>query len=43
MSSDKKVRGAKLRFIGLEGVGRPIWLEDVTNDQLASAYERISL
>jgi 3-dehydroquinate synthase len=43
MSNDKKVRGAKLRFIGLEGVGRPIWLEDVTNDQLASAYERISL
>jgi 3-dehydroquinate synthase len=43
MSSDKKVRGANLRFIGLEGVANPIWLENVTNDQLASAYERICL
>ncbi len=42
MSSDKKARGASLRFIGLEGVAKPIWLENVTNDQLASAYERIS-
>lgn len=43
MSSDKKVRGSNLRFIGLEGVAKPIWLEDVTNDELARAYERISL
>ena len=42
MASDKKTRGAKLRFIGLETVGKPIWLEDVTADQLATAYERIS-
>ncbi|TSA21240.1 MAG: 3-dehydroquinate synthase [Actinomycetales bacterium] len=43
MSSDKKARGANLRFIGLEGVAKPIWLENVTGDELADAYERISL
>lgn len=42
MSSDKKARGTNLRFIGLEDIAKPIWLENVTNDQLASAYERIS-
>lgn len=42
MGSDKKTRGSNLRFIGLEGLGKPIWLEDVTTDQLTNAYERIS-
>jgi len=42
MGSDKKTRGAKLRFIGLSEVGKPVWLEDVTEGQIRSAYERIS-
>ena len=43
IAGDKKSRGSELRFIGLEGIGKPIWLEEVTRDQIATAYERISI
>jgi len=43
MSGDKKSRGGALRFIGIEDIGKPIWMEAVTSDQIAEAYERISL
>ncbi len=42
MAGDKKSRGMQLRFIGLEEIGKPIWLEAVTSDQIATAYGRIS-
>ena len=42
MAGDKKSRGTSLRFIGLESVGKPVWLEAVTSDQIAEAYGRIS-
>lgn len=43
MAGDKKSRGSALRFIGLEDIGKPIWLEAVTSDQIATAYGRISI
>jgi len=42
MAGDKKSRGSNLRFIGITKVGEPIWLESVSSDQLAQAYERIT-
>ena len=42
MASDKKSRGSSLRFIGISDIAKPIWLEQVTSDQIAAAYERIS-
>ena len=42
MASDKKSRGSSLRFIGISDVAKPIWLEQVTSEQIAAAYERIS-
>ena len=42
MASDKKSRGATLRFIGISDIGKPIWLENVTTDQISVAYERIA-
>jgi len=41
MAGDKKSRGTSVRFIGLESVGNPVWLEAVTSDQIAEAYGRI--
>jgi hypothetical protein len=35
----KKINGG---FIGLEDIGKPIWLEAVTSDQITEAYGRIS-
>jgi len=43
MASDKKARGAAIRFIGISNIGEPVWLEEVTADQIATAYERIAL
>jgi 3-dehydroquinate synthase len=43
MASDKKSRGAALRFIGISDIGKPVWLENVTTDQISTAYERIAL
>jgi 3-dehydroquinate synthase len=42
MRSDKKARGSSLRFIGLNGIASPHWLEDVTSDVLERTYERIA-
>lgn len=42
MASDKKSRGAALRFIGISDIGKPVWLENVTIDEVTKAYERIS-
>jgi 3-dehydroquinate synthase len=42
MAGDKKSRGSSLRFIGLEDVAKPIWLESITSDQIREAYGRIS-
>ena len=42
MASDKKSRGAALRFIGISDIGKPVWLENVTPDQILMAYERIA-
>lgn len=43
MWGDKKTRGSQLRFIGIEDISRPVWLETVTVEQARSIYERISL
>jgi len=42
MASDKKSRGAALRFIGIRDIGKPVWLENVTIGQISMAYERIA-
>ena len=41
MGGDKKSRGNQIRFIGLKNIGEPIWLEELTSDQMRLAYERI--
>jgi len=43
MASDKKSRGDTIRFIGISDIAKPVWLETVTADQIAAAYERIAL
>ena len=43
MASDKKARGNSIRFIGISDIAKPVWLETVTADQIAAAYERIAL
>ena len=43
MASDKKARGNTIRFIGISDIAKPVWLETVTADQIAAAYERIAL
>ena len=42
MRGDKKSRGSRIRFIGLAKAGEPIWLEEISENQLIAAYERIS-
>jgi 3-dehydroquinate synthase len=42
MQADKKVKAGRIRFIGLSGVGKPIWLEEVSKADIAKAYERIT-
>jgi 3-dehydroquinate synthase len=42
MRGDKKSRGDQMRFIGLESLGNPVWLEEVTIDQITAAYGKIS-
>ena len=41
MHRDKKARGNKLRFVVLEGVGKPIHLEDPPADAVEEAFHRI--
>jgi 3-dehydroquinate synthase len=42
MRIDKKARGARLRFVVLEGVGRPIVVDDPDPDALAAAYTEVA-
>jgi 3-dehydroquinate synthase len=42
MLVDKKVKNGRLRFIGLDGVCKPVWLEEVSKADIAKAYERIA-
>lgn len=42
MSVDKKARGSRLRFIGLEDLGRPVLIETPDEDVLADCYRRLS-
>ncbi|AKV56060.1 3-dehydroquinate synthase [Bifidobacterium actinocoloniiforme DSM 22766] len=41
MRRDKKARGDRLRFVILEGVGRPVHLDDPPEQALREAFERI--
>jgi 3-dehydroquinate synthase len=43
MRIDKKARGARLRFVVLEGVGRPIVVDDPDRDALAAAYTEVAI
>ncbi|MCL1801158.1 MAG: 3-dehydroquinate synthase, partial [Promicromonosporaceae bacterium] len=43
MHRDKKARGAKLRFITLDGIAQPTRLEAPTEAQLTVAFSRLSL
>jgi 3-dehydroquinate synthase len=42
MRVDKKARGSQLRFVVLEGIGRPAILADPPDDLLRAAYEHLS-
>ena len=42
LSTDKKVKQSKLRFIGISKIGKPVWFEDVSPTHLAKVYERIN-
>ncbi len=42
MRVDKKARGARLRFVVLNGLARPSIMDGPTDDQLAAAYEEVS-
>jgi 3-dehydroquinate synthase len=42
MRVDKKARGNRLRFIVLEGLGRPIALDDPDPAMLEAAYSEVS-
>jgi 3-dehydroquinate synthase len=42
MRVDKKARGTTLRFVVLDGIGRPGRLEGPTDELLAAAFERIA-
>lgn len=43
MQGDKKSRANKVRFIGIKKPGKVVWLEDITEAEIAMAYERIAL
>ena len=43
MSLDKKNRGAGIRFVVLTGVGNTTRIDDVNDDEIFKAYERISV
>jgi 3-dehydroquinate synthase len=42
MAVDKKSRGARLRFVVLEGPARPAILDDPPEDLMARAYEELA-
>ncbi len=39
---DKKVRGKSVRFVALSGIGKTVRLEDLTESELSTVYEKIS-
>lgn len=39
---DKKVKGSRLRFVGISKIGKPVWFEDVSTNQVSKVYERIT-
>jgi 3-dehydroquinate synthetase len=41
MAVDKKSRGSRLRFVILEGVGRPVILDDPPEALLRDAYREV--
>jgi 3-dehydroquinate synthase len=42
MGVDKKVRGGRLRFVVLDGLGKPRVLDDPDSDLLESAYAEVA-
>jgi 3-dehydroquinate synthase len=42
MAVDKKSRGARMRFVVLEGPARPVILDDPPEDLMARAYEEVA-
>lgn len=42
LTKDKKVKGSRVRFIGITKIGKPIWLEDLSTSQLSKVYEIIA-
>jgi 3-dehydroquinate synthase len=42
MSVDKKARGARLRFVVLDGIGTPVILDNPAEDLLEQAYQEVS-
>jgi 3-dehydroquinate synthase len=42
MAVDKKARGAALRFVVLEGLGRPAILADPSEELLEKAYQEVT-
>ena len=41
MQGDKKARSGELRFVSIEGYGKPLWLESVPAEIAQRSYERI--
>jgi 3-dehydroquinate synthase len=42
MAVDKKTRGARMRFVVLDGPARPAILDDPPEDLMARAYEKLA-
>lgn len=42
MQADKKVKDGRIRFIGLDDIAKPVWLEKVSKADITKAYERIA-
>lgn len=42
MLGDKKARSSALRFIGIDQIAHPVWLESVPTETAQSVYERIA-
>jgi 3-dehydroquinate synthase len=42
MAVDKKTRGARMRFVVLDGPARPAILDDPPEELMARAYEKLA-
>lgn len=42
LSLDKKARGNSIRFVAISGIGKTLRLDDLSESELATAYERVS-